>query len=82
MGLLILFFLFNWFLISYNGFNYLGILLLLENFNVFILLYLFYVSSFDYNINFILFIVFATVEVTLGLVILTRVWNSDSLLND
>nr|AXR86358.1 NADH dehydrogenase subunit 4L [Lamellodiscus spari] len=73
-----LFLVLTWVLISFSGFSYLGILLLLENFNIFILFLVITWGSLDSYINFLIFMVVATIEVTLGLVILTRLWNSDS----
>nr|AFD18239.1 NADH dehydrogenase subunit 4L [Pseudorhabdosynochus yangjiangensis] len=81
MFLLSLFLILVCVIISFSGFSYLGILVLLENLNVIILFYVIISGIWGQYTNFIIFIVVSTIEVTLGLVILTRLWNNDSLID-
>lgn len=54
--------------------RFLNCLIILENFNVLLLLFSLLVTSFDSHILFIVLMVVSTIEVILGLVVLTRVW--------
>nr|UEC44175.1 NADH dehydrogenase subunit 4L [Taenia caixuepengi] len=60
------------FLLSISRF--LNSLILLENFNVLILLFCLLLSNNDCHMIFISLMVISTVEVIIGLVMLTRVW--------
>nr|AFD18218.1 NADH dehydrogenase subunit 4L [Neobenedenia melleni] len=62
-----------------SNFQFLSILIVLENINVLILLSSSYIDSLTNNISFLAFIVVVTIEVVLALVILTRVWSEESL---
>nr|BAV82493.1 NADH dehydrogenase subunit 4L [Hymenolepis diminuta] len=74
---LILFFtiVFSFFL-SFSRF--LNCLIILENFNVLLLLFCLMHSSLESHMLFIILIIISTVEVIIGLVVLTRVWECSS----
>nr|NP_114375.1 NADH dehydrogenase subunit 4L [Hymenolepis diminuta]AAK51335.1 NADH dehydrogenase subunit 4L [Hymenolepis diminuta] len=74
---LILFFtiVFSFFL-SFSRF--LNCLIILENFNVLLLLFCLMYSSLESHMLFIILIIISTVEVIIGLVVLTRVWECSS----
>lgn len=74
---LILFFtiVFSFFL-SFSRF--LKCLIILENFNVLLLLFCLMYSSLESHMLFIILIIISTVEVIIGLVVLTRVWECSS----
>nr|YP_009829429.1 NADH dehydrogenase subunit 4L [Enterogyrus malmbergi]QJD07091.1 NADH dehydrogenase subunit 4L [Enterogyrus malmbergi] len=74
LGLLIMGFVFT--LVS---FKFISVLLLLENLNVLVLLFSFLVGLGYNNIPYLVFMVVATVEITLALVVLTRLWDFDSI---
>nr|ANW83206.1 NADH dehydrogenase subunit 4L [Testudotaenia sp. WL-2016] len=61
--------------------RFLNCLIILENFNVLLLTFILLLSSYDSHILFIIFMVVSTVEVILGLVVLTRVWECSSSLD-
>lgn len=69
-----------WIAIGFSGFSYLGVLLLLEKLKVFILFEISKWLSGDQLLGFLIFMVVATIEVVVGLVILTRLWKRDSLI--
>nr|QXU59563.1 NADH dehydrogenase subunit 4L [Didymobothrium rudolphii] len=54
--------------------RFLGSLIILENFNILVLLFSLLSSYADCHILFILIMVISTIEVIVGLVVLTRVW--------
>nr|BAP10840.1 NADH dehydrogenase subunit 4L [Taenia sp. MZH:127052] len=54
--------------------RFLNTLIVLENFNVLILMFCLIFSSFDSHMIFMALMVISTVEIIVGLVILTRVW--------
>nr|YP_010528190.1 NADH dehydrogenase subunit 4L [Echinoparyphium aconiatum]UXW64384.1 NADH dehydrogenase subunit 4L [Echinoparyphium aconiatum] len=58
----------------------LNCLIVVENFNVLLLLYCLLGQWDEFRMLFIALIVIFTVEVTLGLVVLTRLWDSSSLI--
>nr|BDI55375.1 NADH dehydrogenase subunit 4L [Cylindrotaenia japonica] len=58
--------------------RFLNCLIILENYNVLLLLFCVLVSSLDSHILFIVMLVISTVEVVIGLVVLTRVWECTS----
>nr|BDI27937.1 NADH dehydrogenase subunit 4L [Cylindrotaenia sp. MN-2022] len=58
--------------------RFLNCLIILENYNVLLLLFCVLVGSLDSHIIFIVMIVISTVEVVIGLVVLTRVWECTS----
>lgn len=60
-------------------FKFISMLLLIENFKVLILLVTYIARLDGLRILFLVFMVVATIEVTLALVSLTRLWDSDSL---
>nr|UFQ88269.1 NADH dehydrogenase subunit 4L [Anthocephalum sp. LRP 10373]UFQ88281.1 NADH dehydrogenase subunit 4L [Anthocephalum sp. LRP 10374] len=60
--------------------RFLNCLIILENFNVLLLLFSLLSSVFDNHMLFIVLMVVSTVEVIIGLVVLTRVWESSSSL--
>nr|YP_010015777.1 NADH dehydrogenase subunit 4L [Thaparocleidus asoti]QOI72774.1 NADH dehydrogenase subunit 4L [Thaparocleidus asoti] len=62
------------------SFKFIGVLVLLENFNVLLLFYIFLNNFNSVSALFLIFMVIITIEVTLFLVSLTRVWDCDSLL--
>ena len=53
--------------------RFLNCLIILENFNVLLLTFILLLSAADSHVLFIIFMVVSTVEVILGLVVLTRV---------
>nr|QWV61012.1 NADH dehydrogenase subunit 4L [Euryhaliotrema johni] len=61
------------------NFKFISVLLLLENLNVLILLVSYLSCLSEVYMPFLVFMVVATVEVTLSLVSLTRIWESDCL---
>nr|UFQ88293.1 NADH dehydrogenase subunit 4L [Rhinebothrium flexile]UFQ88317.1 NADH dehydrogenase subunit 4L [Rhinebothrium flexile] len=61
--------------------RFLNCLIILENFNVLLLLFSLLLSLFDNHMIFIILMVVSTVEVIVGLVVLTRVWESTSSLD-
>nr|YP_009756892.1 NADH dehydrogenase subunit 4L [Capsala pricei]QIK50409.1 NADH dehydrogenase subunit 4L [Capsala pricei] len=71
-GLFIVFF--SFFL---SSFQFLSILVVLENLNVLILLNSCLLDSSSGNLCFLVFIVVATIEVTLSLVVLSRLWSQN-----
>nr|AMB20937.1 NADH dehydrogenase subunit 4L [Echinostoma paraensei] len=58
----------------------LNCLIVVENFNVLLLLFCLLGQWDEFRMLFIALIVIFTVEVTLGLVVLTRLWDSSSLI--
>nr|YP_009327973.1 NADH dehydrogenase subunit 4L [Cladotaenia vulturi]APC62893.1 NADH dehydrogenase subunit 4L [Cladotaenia vulturi] len=54
--------------------RFLNCLIVLENFNVLILLFCLYSSVFDSHVIFVSLMVISTVEVIIGLIVLTHVW--------
>nr|YP_009440984.1 NADH dehydrogenase subunit 4L [Moniezia benedeni]AOY40424.1 NADH dehydrogenase subunit 4L [Moniezia benedeni] len=66
------------FFLSYNRF--LNCLIILKNFNVLLLLFCLLVSIMDSHIIFVVLMVVSTVEVIIGLVVLTRVWECSNTL--
>nr|YP_007891008.1 NADH dehydrogenase subunit 4L [Versteria mustelae]BAN15692.1 NADH dehydrogenase subunit 4L [Versteria mustelae] len=60
------------FFLSINRF--LNCLIILENFNVLVLLFCLLLSLIDSHMIFVVLMVISTVEVIIGLVVLTRVW--------
>nr|UFQ88533.1 NADH dehydrogenase subunit 4L [Rhinebothrium sp. 3 DJM-2021] len=61
--------------------RFLNSLIILENFNVLLLLFSLLNSVFDTHLIFIILMVVSTVEVIIGLVVLTRVWESTNSLD-
>nr|UFQ88989.1 NADH dehydrogenase subunit 4L [Rhinebothrium sp. MZUSP 8032] len=61
--------------------RFLNCLIILENFNVLLLLFSLLNSFFDNHMIFIILMVVSTVEVIVGLVVLTRVWESTNSLD-
>nr|YP_007890996.1 NADH dehydrogenase subunit 4L [Hydatigera krepkogorski]BAN15680.1 NADH dehydrogenase subunit 4L [Hydatigera krepkogorski] len=61
--------------------RFLNNLIILESLNVLVILFCLLYSSFDNHMIFIAFIVVSTVEVIVGLVVLTKVWECSSLLD-
>nr|YP_010372299.1 NADH dehydrogenase subunit 4L [Capsala martinieri]UOX29719.1 NADH dehydrogenase subunit 4L [Capsala martinieri] len=72
LGLFVIFF--SFFL---SSFQFLSILVVLENLNVLVLLVSCLIDSTSGNLCFIVFIVVATIEVTLSLVVLSRLWSQN-----
>nr|QCP68150.1 NADH dehydrogenase subunit 4L [Fimbriaria fasciolaris] len=64
------------FFLSFSRF--LNCLIILENFNVLILLFCLLLGSLESHMTFIVLIIISTVEVIVGLVVLTRVWECSS----
>nr|YP_007476440.1 NADH dehydrogenase subunit 4L [Echinococcus equinus]AAK82344.1 NADH dehydrogenase subunit 4L [Echinococcus equinus]ARO49930.1 NADH dehydrogenase subunit 4L [Echinococcus equinus]BAM84077.1 NADH dehydrogenase subunit 4L [Echinococcus equinus] len=60
--------------------RFLNSLIILENFNVLILLFCLLYSSLDSHVIFIVFMVVSTVEIVISLTVLTRVWECSSCL--
>lgn len=60
-------------------FKFVAVLLVIEAFNVLVLLFCFLSSSGGSLVGFLVFMVVATMEVRLALVSLTRLWDFDSL---
>nr|YP_006073362.1 NADH dehydrogenase subunit 4L [Diplogonoporus balaenopterae]YP_006073387.1 NADH dehydrogenase subunit 4L [Diplogonoporus grandis]BAL73057.1 NADH dehydrogenase subunit 4L [Diplogonoporus balaenopterae]BAL73069.1 NADH dehydrogenase subunit 4L [Diplogonoporus grandis] len=61
--------------------RFLNCLIVLENFNVLLLLFSLLLSVSDSHIIFIVLMVVSTVEVIIGLVVLTRVWECTNSLD-
>nr|UFQ88617.1 NADH dehydrogenase subunit 4L [Anthocephalum sp. LRP 10375] len=61
--------------------RFLNCLIILENFNVLLLLFSLLSGVFDNHMLFIVLMVVSTVEVIVGLVVLTRVWESTNSLD-
>nr|YP_009330664.1 NADH dehydrogenase subunit 4L [Cloacotaenia megalops]AOG66047.1 NADH dehydrogenase subunit 4L [Cloacotaenia megalops] len=61
--------------------RFLNCLIILENFNVLLLLFCLLLSGADSHIIFIILMVVSTIEVILGLVVLTRVWESSNIID-
>nr|YP_009689723.1 NADH dehydrogenase subunit 4L [Anindobothrium anacolum]QEF29872.1 NADH dehydrogenase subunit 4L [Anindobothrium anacolum]UFQ89217.1 NADH dehydrogenase subunit 4L [Anindobothrium anacolum]UFQ89229.1 NADH dehydrogenase subunit 4L [Anindobothrium anacolum] len=61
--------------------RFLNCLIILENFNVLLLLFSLISVMFDSHTVFIVLMVVSTVEVIVGLVVLTRVWESTNSLD-
>nr|UFQ89289.1 NADH dehydrogenase subunit 4L [Duplicibothrium sp. MZUSP 8039] len=61
--------------------RFLNCLIILENFNVLLLLFSLLYTSYDSHMLFIILMVVSTVEVILGLVVLTRVWECTNSLD-
>nr|UFQ88341.1 NADH dehydrogenase subunit 4L [Rhinebothrium sp. LRP 10392]UFQ88353.1 NADH dehydrogenase subunit 4L [Rhinebothrium megacanthophallus] len=61
--------------------RFLNCLIILENFNVLLLLYSLILSLVDSHMLFIILMVVSTIEVIIGLVVLTRVWESSNSLD-
>nr|YP_009517314.1 NADH dehydrogenase subunit 4L [Ligula intestinalis]AXO78665.1 NADH dehydrogenase subunit 4L [Ligula intestinalis]QXU59623.1 NADH dehydrogenase subunit 4L [Ligula intestinalis]QXU59635.1 NADH dehydrogenase subunit 4L [Ligula intestinalis]WRW54519.1 NADH dehydrogenase subunit 4L [Ligula intestinalis] len=61
--------------------RFLNCLIILENFNVLLLLFSLLLSMADSHIIFIILMVVSTVEVIIGLVVLTRVWECTNSLD-
>nr|YP_010350548.1 NADH dehydrogenase subunit 4L [Capsala katsuwoni]UOK11872.1 NADH dehydrogenase subunit 4L [Capsala katsuwoni] len=72
LGLFVCFF--SFFL---SSFQFLSILVVLENLNVLILFISSIVDSGSGSLCFLVFIVVATIEVTLSLVVLSRLWSQN-----
>nr|YP_009180042.1 NADH dehydrogenase subunit 4L [Anoplocephala perfoliata]AKU46905.1 NADH dehydrogenase subunit 4L [Anoplocephala perfoliata] len=58
--------------------RFLNCLIILENFNVLLLLFCLLVGLAESHIIFIILMVISTIEIIVGLVILTRVWECSS----
>nr|QXU59611.1 NADH dehydrogenase subunit 4L [Dibothriocephalus dendriticus] len=61
--------------------RFLNCLIILENFNVLLLLFSLLLSMADSHVIFIVLMVVSTVEVIIGLVVLTRVWECTNSLD-
>nr|QXU59683.1 NADH dehydrogenase subunit 4L [Cephalochlamys namaquensis] len=61
--------------------RFLNCLIILENFNVLLLIFSLLISFQDSHILFIVLMVISTVEVIVGLVVLTRVWECTNTLD-
>nr|YP_010287726.1 NADH dehydrogenase subunit 4L [Spirometra ranarum]AEZ35289.1 NADH dehydrogenase subunit 4L [Spirometra erinaceieuropaei]ARX11442.1 NADH dehydrogenase subunit 4L [Spirometra erinaceieuropaei]QHN60442.1 NADH dehydrogenase subunit 4L [Spirometra erinaceieuropaei]QHN60484.1 NADH dehydrogenase subunit 4L [Spirometra erinaceieuropaei]QHN60487.1 NADH dehydrogenase subunit 4L [Spirometra erinaceieuropaei] len=61
--------------------RFLSCLIILENFNVLLLLFSLLLGLFDSHVLFIALMVVSTVEVIVGLVVLTRVWECTNSLD-
>nr|UFQ89001.1 NADH dehydrogenase subunit 4L [Acanthobothrium sp. MZUSP 8033]UFQ89013.1 NADH dehydrogenase subunit 4L [Acanthobothrium sp. MZUSP 8034]UFQ89025.1 NADH dehydrogenase subunit 4L [Acanthobothrium sp. MZUSP 8035] len=61
--------------------RFLNCLIILENFNVLLLMFTLLLSSYDSHMSFIILMVVSTVEVIIGLVVLTRVWECTNSLD-
>nr|WRQ18452.1 NADH dehydrogenase subunit 4L [Hydatigera kamiyai] len=61
--------------------RFLNNLIILESLNVLIILFCLLCSNLDNHMIFIAFIVVSTIEVIIGLVVLTQVWECSSLLD-
>nr|UFQ89241.1 NADH dehydrogenase subunit 4L [Caulobothrium sp. MZUSP 8009] len=61
--------------------RFLNCLIILENFNVLLLLFTLLFTSHDSHMLFIVLMVVSTVEVIVGLVVLTRVWECTNSLD-
>nr|YP_001218782.1 NADH dehydrogenase subunit 4L [Dibothriocephalus nihonkaiensis]ABN79367.1 NADH dehydrogenase subunit 4L [Dibothriocephalus nihonkaiensis]BAF61113.1 NADH dehydrogenase subunit 4L [Dibothriocephalus nihonkaiensis] len=61
--------------------RFLNCLIILENFNVLLLLFSLLLSIADSHVIFIVLMVVSTVEVIIGLVVLTRVWECTNSLD-
>nr|YP_009316242.1 NADH dehydrogenase subunit 4L [Anoplocephala magna]AMR73958.1 NADH dehydrogenase subunit 4L [Anoplocephala magna] len=59
--------------------RFLNCLIILENFNILLLLFCLLVSLEDSHVIFVVLMVISTVEIIIGLVILTRVWECSSV---
>nr|YP_009519786.1 NADH dehydrogenase subunit 4L [Paruterina candelabraria]AYD49580.1 NADH dehydrogenase subunit 4L [Paruterina candelabraria] len=66
------------FFLSFSRF--LNCLIILENFNILILLFCLLCNGFDNHMLFVVLMVISTVEIIVGLVVLTRVWECSNLL--
>nr|YP_011008462.1 NADH dehydrogenase subunit 4L [Dactylogyrus tuba]WCF76306.1 NADH dehydrogenase subunit 4L [Dactylogyrus tuba] len=64
---------------SLATFKFMVVLLLVENLNILVLLFAYFSGLGGSRETFLIFMVVATVEVTLALVSLTRLWDTDSL---
>nr|AOL57866.1 NADH dehydrogenase subunit 4L [Echinococcus granulosus] len=60
--------------------RFLNSLIILENFNVLVLLFCLLFSSLDNHMIFITLMVISTLEIIIGLTVLTRVWECSSCL--
>lgn len=74
------------FLVTLLGFflsisRFLNCLIILEKFKVLILLFTLLLTSHDSHIVFVILMVVSTIEVILGLVVLTRVWECSNSLD-
>nr|WPK96146.1 NADH dehydrogenase subunit 4l [Paranoplocephala jarrelli] len=58
--------------------RFLNCLIILENFNVLLLLFCLLLGESDSHMTFIVLMIISTVEVIVGLVVLTRVWECSS----
>nr|WPK96141.1 NADH dehydrogenase subunit 4l [Paranoplocephala sp. 2 MG-2023] len=58
--------------------RFLNCLIILENFNVLLLLFCLLLGESDSHMIFIVLMIISTVEVIVGLVVLTRVWECSS----
>ena len=67
------------FFLSYRRF--LNCLIILENFKVLLLLFCLWVGAMDSHIIFVVLMVVSTVEIIVGLVVLTQVWECSSTLD-
>nr|YP_003934525.1 NADH dehydrogenase subunit 4L [Benedenia hoshinai]ABK58254.1 NADH dehydrogenase subunit 4L [Benedenia hoshinai] len=74
---LLLFSLLGFFL---SGYQFLSVLVVLENLNILILIASGYWDISSNGICFLLFMIIATIEVVLSLVVLSRVWSHTSLI--
>nr|YP_009733712.1 NADH dehydrogenase subunit 4L [Gangesia oligonchis]QHV34462.1 NADH dehydrogenase subunit 4L [Gangesia oligonchis] len=61
--------------------RFLNCLIILENFNVLLLMFALLSGGFDNHILFIVLMVVSTVEVIIGLVVITRVWECTNSLD-
>nr|YP_010133151.1 NADH dehydrogenase subunit 4L [Hydatigera taeniaeformis]ACN76686.1 NADH dehydrogenase subunit 4L [Hydatigera taeniaeformis]BAV82577.1 NADH dehydrogenase subunit 4L [Hydatigera taeniaeformis] len=61
--------------------RFLNNLIILESLNVLVILFCLLCSSLDNHMIFIAFIVVSTIEVIIGLVVLTQIWECSSLLD-
>nr|YP_009544210.1 NADH dehydrogenase subunit 4L [Parabreviscolex niepini]AYO27336.1 NADH dehydrogenase subunit 4L [Parabreviscolex niepini] len=61
--------------------RFLNCLIILENFNVLVLMFSLLVTCQDSHMVFIVLMVVSTIEVVVGLVVLTRLWESGAYLD-
>nr|YP_006460024.1 NADH dehydrogenase subunit 4L [Tetrancistrum nebulosi]ADN44064.1 NADH dehydrogenase subunit 4L [Tetrancistrum nebulosi] len=63
-----------------SNFRFLSMIIIMEIFNVLVLLNVYFINSEAVRMSFLIFMVVATMEVTVSLVCLTRLWDFDSFL--
>nr|YP_010499311.1 NADH dehydrogenase subunit 4L [Nippotaenia mogurndae]UWT58588.1 NADH dehydrogenase subunit 4L [Nippotaenia mogurndae] len=61
--------------------RFLSSLIILENFNILLLLSILLLGELDSHMSFIVLMVVSTIEIVLGLVVLTRVWECTNSLD-